>query len=79
MLLGSIPSPSPRLRTRIGVFKPMFTKKNLLAVGLTAALAFAASLSGQVSAIAQEESPKPQVLFTNVNVFDGKSDRFAMA
>ena len=55
----------------------MFTKKNLLAVGLTAALAFAASLSGQVSAIAQEEKPKPQVLFTNVNVFDGKSDMLA--
>lgn len=46
----------------------MFIKKTLLAVVLTAALAFAAS------AAAQEEKPKPQVLFTNVNIFDGKSD-----
>jgi imidazolonepropionase-like amidohydrolase len=77
MLLGSIPSPSRWVEVRTGAFNSMFTKKNLLAVGLTAALAFAASLSGQVSAIAQEESPKPQVLFTNVNVFDGKSDTLA--
>jgi imidazolonepropionase-like amidohydrolase len=49
----------------------MFIKKSLLAVGLTAAFAFVAS------AIAQEEKPKPQVLFTNVNVFDGKSNTLA--
>ena len=43
----------------------MCIKKRLLAVSLAAALPFAAS------AVAQEEKPKPQVLFTNVNVFDG--------
>jgi len=48
----------------------MFVKKSLLAVALTAALAFVAS--------AQEDKPKPQVLFTNVNVFDGKSDELAV-
>jgi imidazolonepropionase-like amidohydrolase len=47
----------------------MCIKKRLLAVSLAAALPFAAS------AVAQEEKSKPQVLFTNVNVFDGKSDR----
>jgi len=55
----------------------MFIKKSLLAVGLTAALVFAASLNWPVSAIAQDKKPKPQVLFTNVNVFDGKSDQLA--
>lgn len=55
----------------------MFIKKSLLAVGLSAAVAFAASLNRPVSAIAQEEKPKPQVLFTNVNIFDGKSDSLA--
>jgi imidazolonepropionase-like amidohydrolase len=49
----------------------MFIRKNLLAVALTTALAFTAS------AIAQEEKPKPQTLFTNVNIFDGKSDTLA--
>ena len=49
----------------------MFIKKSLLAVGLTAALVFAAS------AAAQDEKPKPQILFTNVNIFDGKSDKLA--
>jgi len=49
----------------------MFIKKSLLAVCLTAAFAFVAS------AAAQEEKPKPQVLFTNVNIFDGKSDKLA--
>jgi imidazolonepropionase-like amidohydrolase len=49
----------------------MFITKSLLAVSLTAALVFAPS------AVAQEEKPKPQVLFTNVNVFDGKSDKLA--
>ena len=62
---------------RTGVFNPMFIKKSLLAVGLTAALAFAAPLNWPISAIAQEEKPKPQVLFTNVNVFDGTSDTLA--
>jgi len=55
----------------------MFIKKSLLAVGLTATLAFAASLNWPFSAIAQDEKPKPQILFTNVNVFDGKSDTLA--
>ena len=49
----------------------MFIKKRLLAVSLTAALLFAAS------AAAQDEKPTPQVLFTNVNIFDGKSDTLA--
>ncbi len=56
----------------------MFIKKSLLAVGLSAVVAFAASLNWPVSAIAQEEKPKPQVLFTNVNIFDGFSDKLAM-
>ena len=55
----------------------MAIKKSLLAVGLSAAVAFAASLNWPVSAIAQEEKPKPQVLFTNVNIFDGKADKLA--
>ena len=55
----------------------MFIKKSLLAVGLIAALAFAAPLNWPVSAIAQEKKPKPQILFTNVNVFDGTSDTLA--
>jgi len=49
----------------------MFIRKSLLAVSLTATVVFA------VSAAAQEEKPKPQVLFTNVNIFDGKSDKLA--
>ena len=49
----------------------MFIKKSLLAVGLTAALAFSAT------AAAQDEKPKPQILFTNVNIFDGNSDKLA--
>ncbi len=49
----------------------MITKKSLMAASLTATLMFAAS------AAAQEEKPKPQILFTNVNVFDGKSDTLA--
>jgi len=49
----------------------MFITKSLLAVSLTAALVFAPS------AVAQEEKPKPQILFTNVNIFDGKSDKLA--
>jgi len=49
----------------------MFIKKILLAVGLTTALTFSAT------AVAQDEKPKPQILFTNVNVFDGKSDTLA--
>ena len=60
-----------------GAFNPMVINKSLLAVGLSAAVAFAASLNWPVSAIAQEEKPKPQVLFTNVNIFDGKSDKLA--
>jgi len=48
-----------------------------LAVGLTAALVLVASLNWPVSAIAREEKPKPQILFTNVNIFDGKSDTVA--
>ena len=55
----------------------MFSKKSLLTVGLSVAVAFAASLNWPVSAIAQEEKPKPQVLFTNVNIFDGKADKLA--
>jgi imidazolonepropionase-like amidohydrolase len=55
----------------------MFIKQSLLAVGLSAAVAFAASLTWPVSAIAREEKPKPQVLFTNVNIFDGFSDKLA--
>ena len=55
----------------------MLIKKCLVAAALTAALAFVASLSGPVSAIAQDEKPKPQVLFTNVNIFDGTSDALA--
>jgi imidazolonepropionase-like amidohydrolase len=51
--------------------KPMFIRKSVLAVVLTAITAFV------VSAAAQEEKPKPQILFTNVNVFDGKSDTLA--
>jgi len=49
----------------------MIMKKSLMAASLTAALLFAAS------AAAQDEKPKPQILFTNVNVFDGKSDKLA--
>lgn len=49
----------------------MFIRKSLLAVGLTAAVALVAS------AVAQEEMPKRQTLFTNVNVFDGKSEKLA--
>ena len=49
----------------------MSIKKSLLAVALTAVAAFG------VSAAAQEEKSKPQVLFTNVNIFDGKTDRLA--
>jgi imidazolonepropionase-like amidohydrolase len=49
----------------------MFIRKSLLAATLTATVVFA------VSATAQEEKPKPQVLFTNVNVFDGKNDKLA--
>ena len=49
----------------------MFIKISLLAVGLTAAVALAGSAS------AQEEKPKPQTLFNNVNIFDGKNDRLA--
>ena len=52
-------------------FHSMFIKKSLLAATLTAALAFTAS------AVAQEEKPKPQILFTKVNIFDGKSDKLA--
>jgi len=55
----------------------MFIKKSLLAVGLTAVVALAASLNWPVSAIAQEEKPRPQVLITNVNIFDGFSDKLA--
>ena len=55
----------------------MFMKKSLLAVGLSAAVAFAAALNWPVSAIAQQDKPKPQVLFTNVNIFDGFSDKLA--
>ncbi len=54
----------------------MVINKSLLAVGLSVAVAFAASLNWPLSAIAQEK-PKPQVLFTNVNIFDGKSDTLA--
>ena len=49
----------------------MIIKKGLLAVSLTAAFVFAES------AVAQETNSKPQILFTNVNVFDGKSDELA--
>ncbi|MES0404089.1 MAG: amidohydrolase family protein, partial [Hyphomicrobium sp.] len=69
--LGSIRSPSHRLSTRNGASYRMITKKSLVAAGLTATLMFAAS------AAAQEEKPKPQILFTNVNVFDGKHDKLA--
>ena len=55
----------------------MFIKKSLLTLGLTAALAFAASFSWLASAAAQEDKPKPQILFTNVNIFDGTSDTLA--
>jgi imidazolonepropionase-like amidohydrolase len=51
--------------------KPMFIKKGFLAIGLIAVAAIVAS------AAAQEEKPKPQVLFTNVNIFDGKSEELA--
>jgi imidazolonepropionase-like amidohydrolase len=53
------------------LFNPMYIKITLLAVGLTAAVALTGSAS------AQEDTPKPQVLFTNVNVFDGKADKLA--
>jgi imidazolonepropionase-like amidohydrolase len=46
----------------------MLIKKRLLTVTLTVITAFAAS------ATAQEAKPKPQILLTNVNVFDGQSD-----
>jgi len=49
----------------------MFIKKGLLSACLTAVLAFTAS------AFAQEQKVEPQILFTNVNVFDGKSDKLA--
>jgi len=50
----------------------MLIKKRLLVLALTAITAFIAS------AVAQEDKPKPQVLFTNVNVFDGNSDELAV-
>jgi imidazolonepropionase-like amidohydrolase len=46
----------------------MFIKKSLLAVAVIGITAFVAS------AAAQEEKPKPQILFTNVNIFDGKNE-----
>jgi len=54
----------------------MVIKKSLLAVALSAAVAFAASLNWPVSVIAQEEKPK-LTLITNVNIFDGFSDKLA--
>ena len=48
----------------------MFIKRSLLAVGLTAIAAFV------VSAAAQDKKPA-QILFTNVNIFDGFSDKLA--
>jgi len=54
----------------------MVIKKSLLAVALGAAVAFAASLNWPVSVIAQEEKPK-LTLITNVNIFDGFSDKLA--
>ena len=62
--LGSIRSLSRSIGIRTGELEPMFIKNSLLLGGLSAAFA--------ASAIAQEEKPKPQILFTNVNVFDGK-------
>ena len=49
----------------------MIMKKSLMGASLTAALLFAAS------AVAQDEKPKPQVIFTNVNIFDGKNDKLS--
>jgi len=54
----------------------MRTTKFLSSISIAAA-AVAASLFWLVQAAAQDEKSKPQVLFTNVNVFDGRSDTLA--
>ena len=40
-------------------------------------IAVVAALAGVVPALAQNKAPPKQVLFTNVNVFDGKADKLA--
>jgi hypothetical protein len=55
----------------------MSIKKGLLAVGFTVALAYAVSLNWPISVSAQDETPKPQILFINVNIFDGQNDDLA--
>jgi hypothetical protein len=40
-------------------------------------LAAAITLGYAPTGIAQDEKPKPQVLITNVNIFDGFSDKLA--
>jgi imidazolonepropionase-like amidohydrolase len=52
-------------------------KAGTLGVGLAQLwlLAAAIVLAYAPSAVAQDEKPKPQILFTNVNVFDGFSDK----
>lgn len=54
-------------------------KSRTLALGLSQAwlLAAALTLGYAPAAIAQDIKPEPQVLFTNVNIFDGKSDKLA--
>jgi len=47
----------------------MFVSKSLLAMSL------AVAFSGIT--LVQEQKPKPRILFTNVSVFDGKSDELA--
>ena len=54
-------------------------KAGTLGVGLAQLwlLAAAITLGYAPTGIAQDEKPKPQILFTNVNIFDGKSDTLA--
>jgi imidazolonepropionase-like amidohydrolase len=53
----------------------MFKIRKFAAACLLVCVSVAAALTGPV--YAAEEKPKPQVLFTNCNIFDGKSDKLA--
>ena len=59
------------VEVRTGAFNPMFIRKSLLAANLITTVVFSATAG------AQEQKAKPQVLFSNVDVFDGKSDKLA--
>jgi arylsulfatase len=57
----------PLCKIRTGAFHPMFIEKCLLAAGQTAVLAFAASLTLSLSALAQEK--KPNIVFIFMDNF----------